>query len=170
MEQKKFDYNSFIGMILLAGIFLYWMNTTKPDTEPEKITTEQVTDSIKTTTNQNTLPKEAPVVFNDSLQQVAAKNKLGAFAYTTIAGKQETKILENERVQIVNVNNGERIETYVIKGERGSGVICLNGPAARRVEPGDLVIIISYGYMTMDEIKSHNPVVVYPSQPNNQLK
>jgi aspartate 1-decarboxylase len=54
------------------------------------------------------------------------------------------KIFENERVQIVNVNNGERLETYVIKGERGSGVICLNGPAARKVEPGDLIIIISY--------------------------
>lgn len=79
------------------------------------------------------------------------------------------KIFENERVQIVNVNNGERLETYVIKGERGSGVICLNGPAARRVEPGDLVIIISYAYMTEEEMKKHHPVMIYPSQPNNQL-
>ena len=79
------------------------------------------------------------------------------------------KIYENERVQIVNVNNGERLETYVIKVERGSGVICLNGPAARKVEPGDIVIIISYAYMTEDEMKSHQPVMVYPSQPHNQL-
>lgn len=79
------------------------------------------------------------------------------------------KIYENERVQIVNVNNGERLETYVIKGERGSGVICLNGPAARRVEPGDIIIIISYAFMTMDEMKSHNPIMIYPQQPNNQL-
>jgi len=78
-------------------------------------------------------------------------------------------ICENERVQIVNVNNGERLETYVIKGERGSGVICLNGPAARRVEPGDIIIIISYAFMTPEEMKSHNPIMIYPSQPNNQL-
>ncbi len=78
-------------------------------------------------------------------------------------------IYENERVQIVNVNNGERIETYVIKGERGSGVICLNGPAARRVEPGDIVIIISYAYMTLDEMRTHQPIMIYPNQPNNKL-
>jgi aspartate 1-decarboxylase len=79
------------------------------------------------------------------------------------------KIYENERVQIVNVNNGERLETYVIKGERGSGVICLNGPAARKVEPGDHIIIISYAYMTQEEMMHHTPVMIYPSQPNNQL-
>jgi len=79
------------------------------------------------------------------------------------------KIYENERVQIVNINNGERLETYVIKGERGSGVICLNGPAARKVEPGDLIIVISYCYLTLDEMRSHEPVMVYPSQPNNKL-
>lgn len=79
------------------------------------------------------------------------------------------KIFENERVQIVNVNNGERLETYVIKGERGSGVICLNGPAARKVEPGDHIIIISYAYMTQEEMMHHTPVMIYPSQPNNQL-
>lgn len=79
-------------------------------------------------------------------------------------------IYENERVQVVNINNGERLETYVIKGERGSGVICLNGPAARRVEPGDLVIVISYAYMTLDEMINHTPIMVYPSQPNNQIK
>lgn len=76
---------------------------------------------------------------------------------------------ENEKVQIVNVNNGERLETYVIKGERGSGVICLNGPAARKVEPGDIIIVISYVLMTPEEIKTHQPVMVYPNQPNNKL-
>lgn len=78
-------------------------------------------------------------------------------------------IYENERVQIVNVNNGERLETYVIKGERGSGVICLNGPAARKVEPGDLVIIISYCFLNKEELASHEPVMVYPKLPNNSL-
>ena len=80
-----------------------------------------------------------------------------------------SKIYENERVQIVNVNNGERLETYVIKGERGSGVICLNGPAARKVEPGDIIIVISYAYMTEEEMKKHQTIMIYPSQPNNQL-
>ena len=62
-------------------------------------------------------------------------------------------IVEHERVQIVNVNNGERLETYVIKGERGSGIICLNGPAARKVQVGDNVIIIAYAYVTLEEAK-----------------
>lgn len=79
------------------------------------------------------------------------------------------KMYENEKVQIVNVNNGERIETYIIKGERGSGVICLNGPAARRVEPGDIIIIISYAFMTMEEMQNHQPIMVYPTQPHNKL-
>ncbi|MCD8528815.1 MAG: aspartate 1-decarboxylase [Chitinophagales bacterium] len=77
-------------------------------------------------------------------------------------------IIENERVQIVNVNNGERLETYVIKGERGSGVICLNGPAARKVAVGDIIIVISYAYMTLNEAKEHIPVTVHPNE-NNQL-
>lgn len=77
-------------------------------------------------------------------------------------------ILENERVQIVNCNNGERLETYVIKGERGSGVICLNGAAARKVAVGDIVIIISYAFMDKEELKSHVPVTIYPGD-NNQL-
>ena len=75
---------------------------------------------------------------------------------------------EGERVQIVNNNNGERLETYVIKGERGSGVICLNGAAARRVQVGDIVIIISYGLMTIEEAKKYKPIVVIPDE-NNQL-
>ena len=78
------------------------------------------------------------------------------------------KFYEGERVQIVNNNNGERLETYVIKGERGSGVICLNGAAARRVQVGDIVIIISYGYMTIEEAEEYKPTVVIPDA-NNQL-
>ena len=75
---------------------------------------------------------------------------------------------EGERVQIVNNNNGERLETYIIKGERGSGVICLNGAAARRVQVGDILIIISYGYMTVEEAKAHQPKLVFPDE-NNKI-
>jgi len=74
--------------------------------------------------------------------------------------------IENEKVQIVNVNNGERFETYVIKGERGSGTICLNGPAARKVVVGDLVIIITYAIMDFEEAKKHKPIVVVPNEHN----
>lgn len=77
-------------------------------------------------------------------------------------------LLENEQVHIVNNNNGERLITYVIKGERGSGIICLNGAAARRVQVGDVVIIISYAMMTADEAKTHQPTVVFPDE-NNRL-
>ncbi len=77
-------------------------------------------------------------------------------------------ILPHEKVQIVNVNNGERFETYVIKGERGSGQICLNGPAARKVAVGDKIIIITYALMTYEEAQNHNPKVVYPNE-NNAL-
>jgi aspartate 1-decarboxylase len=77
-------------------------------------------------------------------------------------------ILPNEKVQIVNVNNGERFETYVIKGERGSGQICLNGPAARKVAVGDKVIIIAYALMTYEEAKVNQPKVVFPDE-NNQI-
>jgi len=77
-----------------------------------------------------------------------------------------TGILPYERVQIVNVNNGERLETYVIKGERGSGQICLNGAAARKVAVGDKVIIISYGYMDYEEARVIEPRVVFPDENN----
>lgn len=77
-------------------------------------------------------------------------------------------ILPHEKVQIVNVNNGERFETYVIKGERGSGQICLNGPAARKVAVGDKIIIITYALMSYEEAQKHNPKVVYPND-NNAL-
>ncbi|HPD95308.1 MAG TPA: aspartate 1-decarboxylase [Tenuifilaceae bacterium] len=78
-------------------------------------------------------------------------------------------ILENEKVQIVNINNGERLDTYVIKGERGSGQICLNGPAARKCVVGDVVIIISYATIDFEEAKSFKPTVIFPDTATNKL-
>ena len=78
-------------------------------------------------------------------------------------------LVEGEKVQIVNINNGERIETYVITGERGTGQVCLNGPAARRVQPGDVVIVIAYGMMTVEEAKAFKPTVLFPDTENNRL-
>ncbi|MBK7957683.1 MAG: aspartate 1-decarboxylase [Bacteroidetes bacterium] len=78
-------------------------------------------------------------------------------------------LYEHERVQVVNVNNGERLETYVIKGERGTGTICLNGPAARKVHVGDIVIVIGYCLLTPEEMKTHVPKNVYPKGANNQI-
>lgn len=77
-------------------------------------------------------------------------------------------IVANEKVQIVNNNNGARLETYVITGERGTGTICLNGAAARMVQVGDIIIIISYAHMTPEEAKSHKPGLVFPDD-NNKL-
>lgn len=77
--------------------------------------------------------------------------------------------MEGERVQILNCNNGERFETYVIKGERGSGMVCLNGPAARRVAVGDVVIVISYAWMEKEEAKAYKPTVVFPDTETNKL-
>lgn len=74
-----------------------------------------------------------------------------------------------EKVSIVNNNNGERFETYIIKGERGSGVICLNGAAARKVQPGDIVIIMSYAMMDFEEAKSFKPSVIFPDTATNKL-
>lgn len=79
-------------------------------------------------------------------------------------------IIANEKVQIVNNNNGERFETYVIKGERGSGAICLNGAAARRVQIGDILIIISYGSLPIEEAKKYEPILVFPDDNNKLLK
>ena len=79
------------------------------------------------------------------------------------------QIIPNERVSIVNNNNGERFETYVISGERGSGVICLNGAAARKVQPGDIIIIIAYAVMDAEEAKTYKPVVVFPDTQTNRL-
>lgn len=74
--------------------------------------------------------------------------------------------IENEKITVVNANNGERLETYLIKGQRGSGVVCLNGPAARKGTVGDVVIIISYAQMDFEEAKSFKPSVVFPKEGN----
>ena len=78
-------------------------------------------------------------------------------------------LLEGERVQVVNLNNGERLETDVIRGERNSGHICLNGPAARRAAVGDVVIVISYAWMDRAEAQVYKPVVVFPDTATNKL-
>ena len=78
-------------------------------------------------------------------------------------------LIPNEKVSIVNNNNGERFETYIIKGERGSGVICLNGAAARRAQPGDIIIIMSYALMEFEEAKTFKPAVVFPNKETNKL-
>ncbi|MBU8893584.1 MAG: aspartate 1-decarboxylase [Bacteroidales bacterium] len=80
-----------------------------------------------------------------------------------------SNIIENEKVQIVNINNGERLETYVIKGERGSGEICLNGPAARKATVGDVIIIISYASMDFEEAKKFKPSLLFPDTATNKL-
>lgn len=77
-------------------------------------------------------------------------------------------LIEGEKVQIVNINNGERLETYVIKGARGSGTICLNGPAARKAQVGDVVIIISYASMKFEKAKAFKPSIIFPT-PDNKL-
>ncbi|HSF52432.1 MAG TPA: aspartate 1-decarboxylase [Algoriphagus sp.] len=75
-------------------------------------------------------------------------------------------LIENEKVQIVNINNGERLETYVIKGERGSGMICLNGPASRKAAVGDIIIIIAYATMDFEEAKKFKPILIFPDERN----
>jgi aspartate 1-decarboxylase len=82
---------------------------------------------------------------------------------------EAANIIEGEKVQIVNNNNGERIETYVIKGLRGSGMICLNGAAARKVQPGDIIIIISYALMDFEEAKQFKPTIVFPDTTTNRI-
>ena len=79
-------------------------------------------------------------------------------------------LIENEKVQVVNINNGERLETYIIRGERGTGVICLNGPAARKVVVGDLVIIMSYAYMETEEARAYEPILIFPDADNKLIK
>ncbi|MBP5401514.1 MAG: aspartate 1-decarboxylase [Bacteroidales bacterium] len=80
---------------------------------------------------------------------------------------EAANLIENEKVQVLNINNGERLETYVIKGKRDSGVICLNGPAARKAAVGDIVVIISYCSMDFEEAKSFKPTIIFPK--NNRL-
>ena len=75
-------------------------------------------------------------------------------------------IIENEKVQVVNVNNGERLETYVIRGKRGSGICCLNGPAARKGMVGDVIVIIAYASMDFDQAKKFKPWIVFPKEGN----
>jgi aspartate 1-decarboxylase len=75
-------------------------------------------------------------------------------------------MIENEKVQIVNINNGERLETYLIKGKRGSGICCLNGPAARKGAVGDIIIVISYASMPFEEAKKYRPIIVFPNEKN----
>jgi len=83
---------------------------------------------------------------------------------------EASNIIEGEKVQIVNINNGERIETYVIKGVRGSGGSCLNGPAARRVAVNDIIIIISYCILEFEEAKKFKPTLIFPNENTNKLK
>lgn len=78
-------------------------------------------------------------------------------------------LIPGEKVSIVNVNNGERLDTYVIKGERNSGEITMNGPAARKVQKGDIIIIISYGQLPLEEARSFEPSVIFPNENTNSL-
>ena len=82
---------------------------------------------------------------------------------------QAANLIAGEKVQVVNINNGERLETYVIPGKKGSGEIALNGPAARRVAKGDIVIIISYAIMDFEEAKTFEPTVIFPNEMTNKL-
>jgi aspartate 1-decarboxylase len=77
-------------------------------------------------------------------------------------------MIEGEKVQVLNVNNGERLETYIIAGPKGSGVVCMNGPAARKVQVGDMVIIVSYAGLDFEEAKTFKPWVIFPDE-NNKL-
>jgi aspartate 1-decarboxylase len=81
---------------------------------------------------------------------------------------EAANLIEGEKVQVVNINNGERLETYVIRGERNSGTICLNGPAARKAQVGDLVIILSYASLDFEEAKTFKPWIIFPN-PDNRL-
>jgi len=78
-------------------------------------------------------------------------------------------LIEGEKIQVLNLNNGERLETYLINGERGSGVACLNGPAARKAVPGDIIIVISYALMDFEEAKKFKPSLVFPKEGNKLL-
>ncbi len=83
---------------------------------------------------------------------------------------EAANMIEGEKVQIVNVNNGERLETYIITGKRGTGEICMNGPAARRVSVGDIVIIITYAMMDFEEAKTFKPTLLFPNTETNKIK
>jgi aspartate 1-decarboxylase len=80
---------------------------------------------------------------------------------------EAANMIENEKVQVLDLDNGERLETYVIRGTRGSGMICMNGPAARRINVGDTVIIISYATMEFEAAKQHKPTIIFPKEDNS---
>jgi aspartate 1-decarboxylase len=80
---------------------------------------------------------------------------------------EAANIIENEKVHVLNIDNGERLETYVIKGTRGTGMICMNGPAARRISVGDTVIVISYAIMDFEAAKKYKPVIIFPKEDNS---
>jgi aspartate 1-decarboxylase len=82
---------------------------------------------------------------------------------------EASNIIENEKVQVLNMNNGERLETYVIKGKRGSGEICMNGPAARKAVVGDIVLIMSFASMDFKEARSFKPAIIFPDTKTNKL-
>lgn len=82
---------------------------------------------------------------------------------------EAANMIEGEKVQVLNCNNGERLETYIITGERGSGVICLNGPAALKCNVGDIVIVVTYAFMTPEEATSFKPTIVFPHTETNTL-
>ena len=83
---------------------------------------------------------------------------------------EAANLVVGEKVQVVNINNGERLETYVIEGKSGSGEVTLNGPAARKVQQGDVIIIISYAQMEMERAKVFNPMLIFPNEKNNLLE
>ena len=115
MEQKKFDVNSFIGMILIGGILLYWMYSSQPEVDPNVTTsTEQVIDSTKTNTNSNATTI-TPLV-NDSLKQVNLQNQLGSFASSVINGSEGTTTIENDKLLLRIDNKGGQIVEALIKG------------------------------------------------------
>ena len=80
-----------------------------------------------------------------------------------------SNLLANEKVHVLDINNGERLETYVIKGRRGSGEICMNGPAARKVAVGDVIIIMSYAFLDFEEARTFSPAVIFPDTTTNKL-
>ncbi len=82
---------------------------------------------------------------------------------------EAANLIEFEKIQVLNVNNGERLETYVIKGERGSGVMCLNGPAARKAAVGDVIIVVSYALLDAQEAKTFRPTIIFPDTKTNKL-
>lgn len=83
---------------------------------------------------------------------------------------EAANMIEGEKVQIVNVNNGERLDTYIITGKRNSGEICMNGPAARKVSVGDIIIIITYAFMDFEEAKTFKPTLLFPNTETNRIK